>query len=618
MFRGPQSLLNPLPGNSLLKRFWRSEGGAASERTGDDVGVTPIIAQQPAPQAPTDTVSEEARREAEWQSYWDQADTWETGLDELLDARRQRRAGHARMMEESFSQVEGLINALRSRGEGSPADDEEAPAEEAPPPPPPVIPFSSEELTGYSLPSLDWLRDDSGSAEEGDGGPGLEAQKSKLQEVLDNFAVDALVCDALEGPRVTQFRVRPGFGVRVESVAALDKNISLGMAVGSVRIQAPIPGEPYIGVEVPNGKTRPLTLRSALESQAWRESSAAIPLIMGMDITGRIHSCDLAKAPHMLIAGATGSGKSVCINNLVLSMLYRFHPGELELVMVDPKRVEFAMYRDIPHLIHPVVDEPRMACQALKWLVREMESRYAKMADRQVRNLAGYNQKAATEGFSPMPYIVLIIDELADLMITAKDDIETPVARLAQMSRAVGIHTILATQRPSVNVITGVIKANYPTRVAFQVSSQIDSRTILDGKGAESLQGRGDMLYSPPGLSRLIRLQSPFVDDDEILRVTDSLRDMLNPRYRVELRDDDAPGAEGAATIEGNDPLIQEALQIIVTGKRASTSFLQRRLKIGYNRAASLMEELEDRGYIGPQTGANPREILIEPEDIAR
>ncbi|MCX6955917.1 MAG: DNA translocase FtsK, partial [Verrucomicrobia bacterium] len=447
----------------------------------------------------------------------------------------------------------------------------------------------------------------------------LATNKRILQDSLDSFTIDAFVHDAIVGPRVTQFRVKPGFGVRVESIVALEKNLALSLSANAVRIQAPIPGESYVGVEIPNRHSAPLALRASFQSEAWRNSTAELPLILGVDIAGRHIMLDLARAPHALIAGATGSGKSVCISNLILSLLYRFRPDELELVLIDPKIVEFAIYRDLPHLIHPVVTEPKQAVQALKWLVREMERRYAVLAEKSVRNLAGYNAKAVAEGFPKLPYIVLIIDELADLMMTAAADVETPIARLAQMSRAVGIHTVLATQRPSVNVITGVIKANYPTRIAFQVSSQIDSRTILDGKGAEALQGRGDMLYSPPGLGRIQRLQAPFVDDGEIEKIVGSLKAQLQPRYRVELRAEDAPGAGADAdpTLHaGADPLIKEALEAISANGRASTSYLQRRLKIGYNRAASLMEEMEQRRYIGPQVGNNPREIYVQPGDL--
>jgi S-DNA-T family DNA segregation ATPase FtsK/SpoIIIE len=550
---------------------------------------------------------------------------WTEELEERQKERLVRQARHRDQLDDALDHLAELRKAARERGgeelelaTAAPA----APAEPAPPPPAvePPKPFSSDDLAGYRLPTLEQLRPPAESERVYVGAEELEASKRQLQDALDSFAIDAFVYDAIVGPRVTQFRVRPGFGVRVESIAALEKNIALAMLANAVRIQAPIPGESFVGVEIPNRHSAPLALRGVFESAAWRGTTAELPLVLGVDIAGQQVFCDLARAPHALIAGATGSGKSVCISNLILSLIYRFRPDELELVLIDPKIVEFAIYRELPHLIHPVVTEPKQACQALKWLVREMERRYEVLADKGVRNLAGYNAKAIKQGFPKLPYIVLIIDELADLMMTAAADVETPIARLAQMSRAVGIHTVLATQRPSVNVITGVIKANYPTRIAFQVSSQIDSRTILDGKGAEALQGRGDMLYSPPGLGRLQRLQAPYVDDGEIERVVSSLKAQLQPRYRVELRPEDVPGGAEAAgeggEAGGGDPMIKEALEVIAAHGRASTSYLQRRLKIGYNRAASLMEEMERRRYIGPQVGNNPREIYVQPGEL--
>ncbi|MDF3055859.1 MAG: cell division protein FtsK [Rariglobus sp.] len=549
---------------------------------------------------------------------------WREEMEARLEERATLRARHRDQLEDALDHLEGLRQAARERTlDTSVTDVGAAPVITTPcvtPVPKPPDPFTSEEMAAYQFAPLDLLRPPSANerafASEGE----LDADKRRLQDALDSFAVDALVHDAIVGPRITQFRVRPGFGVRVEAIASLEKNIALSMSANAVRIQAPIPGENYVGIEIPNRNSVPLTLRGSFESADWRNTTAEIPLILGVDIAGRHVLCDLARAPHALIAGATGSGKSVCISNLILSLVYRFRPDELELMLIDPKIVEFAIYRDLPHLIHPVVTEPKQAVQALKWLVREMERRYEILAEKSVRNLAGYNAKAATEGFARLPYIVLVIDELADLMMTASADVETPIARLAQMSRAVGIHTVLATQRPSVNVITGIIKANYPTRMAFQVSSQVDSRTILDGKGAESLQGRGDMLYSPPGLGRLQRLQAPFVDDAEIERVVGFLKTQVAPRYRVELRAEDAPGPsesiDGESINAGADPMIKEALEIIASHGRASTSYLQRRLKIGYNRAASLMEEMEQRRYIGPQVGNNPREIYVQPGDL--
>ena len=558
-----------------------------------------------------------------WQEDAELLGRWTEEIEERQKERMSLRARWRDQLDDGLDHVAELRNAAKERDADLADADLQTLVPPEPPPRPAVElpkPFSSEDLADYRLPALDLLRPPAATEKAFVSAEELEASKRRLQDALDSFAVDAFVYDSIVGPRVTQFRVRPGFGVRVEAIASLEKNIALAMSANAVRIQAPIPGESFVGIEIPNRQATPLALRGALESGAWTGASGDLPLVLGVDITGRQVLCDLAKAPHLLIAGATGSGKSVCISNLILSLVYRFRPDELELVLIDPKIVEFAIYRDLPHLIHPVVTEPKQACQALKWLVREMERRYEVLAEKSVRNLAGYNAKARAEGFAPLPFIVLVIDELADLMMTAAADVETPIARLAQMSRAVGIHTVLATQRPSVNVITGVIKANYPTRIAFQVSSQIDSRTILDGKGAEALQGRGDMLYSPPGLGRLQRLQAPYVDDAEIERVVSALKAQVQPRYRVELRPEDAPGAaEGggeAVLAAGADPMIKEALEVIAAHGRASTSYLQRRLKIGYNRAASLMEELERRRYIGPQVGNNPREIYVQPEEL--
>lgn len=548
---------------------------------------------------------------------------WEDRLQQILEARCGRKAKHSAILADSFRYVQDLIASARAKELEETAEPQPLEKLELPEPGPnaeaELEAFSPDDLGDYRMPSIGLLRPMATDALDFIQESEVEAQKNRLQDSIDSFSVDAYVYDAIVGPRVTQFRVKPGFGVRVETIAGLEKNIALALKVRAVRIQAPIPGESFVGIEVPNGNSLPLTLRSAFESRTWQSSEADIPIVLGMDINGRIVACDLAKAPHMLIAGATGSGKSVSISNIILSLLYRFRPDELELVLIDPKKVEFAMYKDLPHLIHPVVSEAKQACNILKWLVREMEKRYDLMSERKVRNIAGYNTKAEAEGFPRMPFMVLVVDELADLMMTAKDDVETPIARLAQMSRAVGIHTILATQRPSVNIITGVIKANFPTRVAFQVSSQVDSRTILDGKGAESLQGKGDMLYTPPGVGKLMRLQAPFVDDDEIVRVTEMLREQIGPRYRVALQVEDSGESEslfGEAAGEGADPLIKQAVEIISTTGRASTSFLQRKLRIGYNRAARLMEELEDRGYVGPQVGSNPREVLCEPGEF--
>ncbi|MCU0792752.1 MAG: DNA translocase FtsK [Opitutaceae bacterium] len=594
------------------------------------MSVSPSSAQRPAPVSASVDSAADAALAADHQ----QLAAWHEELAARREERSTLQARHRDRLEDALDHLEELRKNTRDRqadiaaiggnadtpgnADGSSASDSSSTA--APPPPPPE-PFTAEDVAGYRLPSLDLLRPATSDEQQLVPPDEVAANKQILQTTLDSFAVDAFVYDSIVGPRVTQFRVKPGFGVRVESIAALEKNLALALSANAVRIQAPIPGESFVGVETPNRHSVPLALRGAFESAAWRDSTADLPIVLGVDITGRHVICDLAKAPHALIAGATGSGKSVCISNVILSLLYRFRPDELELVLIDPKIVEFAIYRDLPHLINPVVTDPKQACQALKWLVREMERRYEILAEKNVRNLAGYNARAATEGYAKLPFIVLIIDELADLMMTAAQEVETPIARLAQMARAVGIHTILATQRPSVNVITGVIKANFPTRIAFQVSSQIDSRTILDGKGAEALQGRGDMLYSPPGLGRLQRLQAPFVDDAEVEQIVASLKSQLAPRYRVELDPADAPGGGedvmgDSETHAGLDPMMKQALEVLAANGRASTSYLQRRLRIGYNRAASLIDEMERRRFIGPAVGNNPREIYVQPGDL--
>ncbi|MEI6892818.1 MAG: DNA translocase FtsK [Pontiella sp.] len=443
----------------------------------------------------------------------------------------------------------------------------------------------------------------------------LERQKKAVQDTLDNFAVDATVWDAVVGPRVTQLRLKPGLGVRVESISSLSNNLALALAAESIRIQAPIPGKPYVGLEIPNGNSAPLSLGLLMSSNDWKTSKATIPLLMGMELGGSLCITDLSAAPHMLIAGATGSGKSVCMNTILMCLISRFSPDELELILIDPKRVEFGAYEKLPHLVRPVITEAQLVVPALQWAVREMEERYKTMAKVGARNIAGYNEKMDELGMKHMPFLVLIIDELADIMLTTGADVETALARIAQLSRAVGIHTIIATQRPSVNVITGMIKANFPTRVAFKVSSQIDSRTILDGRGAETLRGKGDMLFSPPGIGILQRVQGPWVNDAEIARAVDHCAEQREQNFKISITDlSPCEGDESFAlrAAEESDPMLDQAIEIILRDHRASTSYLQRCLRIGYNRAANLIEEMEAKGMVGPQIGSTPREILIE------
>jgi len=467
-----------------------------------------------------------------------------------------------------------------------------------------------------------------------------------LLRILGEFGVEVSLGEIHVGPVITRYEVVPAPGVRVERISGLDKNIALGMRAQSVRILAPIPGKAAVGVEVPNQTPTPVGLREILESEDWASAKAELPIALGKDVSGRALVSDLTKMPHLLIAGATGSGKSVCINAIIASILYSKSPRDLRLIMVDPKVVELKIFNSLPHMLIPVVTEPKKVPAALKWLLSEMEQRYQIFAKVNVRNILGFNHRkksppvpppaiqgslagidplAADDGIEipeHMPYIIVIIDELADLMMIAPAEIETNVARLAQLARGAGIHIIIATQRPSVDVITGVIKANLPSRIAFQVASQVDSRTIIDYKGADTLIGRGDMLFTPPGTSRIVRAQGAFVSDEEIQSLVDFLKEHNAPpafahdvQARIDraAREDDEDGEEGDEEDLGEDgELFQQALDVLKSTRRASTSMLQRRLRIGYNRAARIMEVMEEKGIVGPENGSSPREILVD------
>lgn len=467
-----------------------------------------------------------------------------------------------------------------------------------------------------------------------------------LLRILEEFGVKVTLGEIHVGPVITRYEVVPAAGVRVEKISGLDKNIALGMRAQSVRILAPIPGKAAVGVEVPNKHPIPVGMREILESEDWVKSKAELPIALGKDVSGKPLISDLTKMPHLLIAGATGSGKSVCINSIVASILYSKSPRDVRMLMVDPKVVELKIFNTLPQMLIPVVTEPKKVPGALKWLLGEMEQRYQMFAKCNVRNILGFNSRsknakpdefeaaqAMLSGVDPaaddgielperLPYIVAIIDELADLMMVAPAEIESSIARLAQLARAAGIHLIIATQRPSVNVITGVIKANLPSRIAFQVASQVDSRTILDGKGADTLIGRGDMLFSPPGSSRLIRAQGAFVSDEEIIGLVEALKVNGPPQYAASVQQqidraasegDDKSGGGGDDDDLGEDAeLFEKALDVLRSTKRASTSMIQRRLRIGYNRAARIMDMLEDRDIVGPENGSSPREILVD------
>ncbi len=509
-----------------------------------------------------------------------------------------------------------------------------------------TVPQSSDE--NYKFPPLSLLKERvKPSAENSEEEHGRNAEN--LLRILSEFGVEVTLGEIHVGPVITRYEVVPAAGVRVEKIAGLDKNIALGMRAQSVRILAPIPGKAAVGVEVPNQHPTPVGMREILESEDWASAKADLPIALGKDVSGKPLVSDLAKMPHLLIAGATGSGKSVCINSIVSSILYSKSPKDVRLLMVDPKVVELKIFNALPHMLIPVVTEPKKVPGALKWLLGEMEQRYQMFAKVNVRNILGFNARkknaaaipdaqAALTGVDPLaaddleiperlPYIVAIIDELADLMMVAPAEIETSIARLAQLARAAGIHLIIATQRPSVNVITGVIKANLPSRIAFQVASQVDSRTILDTKGADTLIGRGDMLFSPPGTSRLVRAQGAFVSDDEMQALVDFLKVNGPPVYANEVQaqidraakegEDDEGGSEGEDGDMGDDEeLYQQALEVLKSTRRASTSMIQRRLRVGYNRAARIMDLMEEKGIVGPENGSSPREIIADLDKL--
>jgi S-DNA-T family DNA segregation ATPase FtsK/SpoIIIE len=513
----------------------------------------------------------------------------------------------------------------------------------------PVVPQSADD--NYQFPPLSLLKEPvKPHAENSEEEHARNAEN--LLRILSEFGVEVSLGEIHVGPVITRYEVAPAPGVRVEKIAGLDKNIALGMRAQSVRILAPIPGKAAVGVEVPNQHPTPVGMREILEAEDWAGAKAELPIALGKDVSGKPLISDLTKMPHLLIAGATGSGKSVCINSIVASILYSKSPKDVRLLMVDPKVVELKIFNTLPHMLIPVVTEPKKVPGALKWLLNEMEQRYQMFAKCNVRNIIGFNgrkkldkpefppveQQGALEGVDPttldngeplperLPYIVAIIDELADLMMVAPAEIETSIARLAQLARAAGIHLIIATQRPSVNVITGVIKANLPSRIAFQVASQVDSRTILDTKGADTLIGRGDMLFSPPGTSRLVRAQGAFVSDDEVMGLVEFLKKNGPPIYAAEVQaqidraaseDDDSGGSGGDDGDLGDDEeLFQQALDVLKSTKRASTSMIQRRLRIGYNRAARIMDLMEDKGIVGPENGSSPREILKDLDTL--
>ncbi len=446
----------------------------------------------------------------------------------------------------------------------------------------------------------------------------LSAKGQRIRETLAHFGIGVKVARIQEGPVVTQYALDVEPGIKLSRIEGLADNLALDLKARSIRIQAPIPGEPYVGIEIPNSAFDLVTLKEVLSSTNFEEAAerSKLAFALGQDVAGQPFSADLSRMPHLLIAGATGSGKSVCVNAIICSLLMRATPTEVKLILIDPKRVEMAQYKGIPHLLTEVIVDNDKSVNALKWTVGTMESRYHEFAQRGVRNIAGYND-ALRNGEPRMPYIVIVIDELADLMMVSAYEVEATITRIAQLARATGIHLVVATQRPSVQVITGLIKANIPSRIAFAMTSGVDSRTILDTVGAEDLLGRGDMLYQPIDAPRAVRLQGVLVTDHEIETVTRHWRAQGGPQYRPEItapKRDGRPGGRPGEEGDDGDALLSSAVDIVRRSDKASASLLQRRLRIGYARAARILDQMEDRGIVGPADGSRFREVLVTPD----
>ncbi|GIP14614.1 hypothetical protein J40TS1_02560 [Paenibacillus montaniterrae] len=464
----------------------------------------------------------------------------------------------------------------------------------------------------YEMPPFSLLHMPKQASKSTDGHEMYDARR-KLEATLESFGVRAKVLDVVRGPAVTRYEVQPATGVKVSRIVSLTDDIALALAAKDVRMEAPIPGKSAIGIEVPNGEVSVVTMREVMETPVFMNAQSKLSIAFGRDISGQTIVGNLAKMPHLLVAGATGSGKSVCINGIIASILYKAKPDEVKFLMIDPKMVELNVYNGIPHLLAPVVTNPKRASLALKKIVVEMEKRYELFSKSGTRNIEGYNQLMKDDPNLVLPYIVVIVDELADLMMVASNEVEDAIARLAQMARAAGIHLIIATQRPSVDVITGVIKANIPSRIAFGVSSQVDSRTILDSAGAEKLLGRGDMLFLPMGMNKPIRVQGAFLSDEEVEALVTFVRAQGEVKYNEELVPELEEESEDAAD-DDNDELFDEAARIVIEGNQASVSLLQRRLRIGYTRAARLIDQLEAKGIVGPYEGSKPRTVLVSLE----
>jgi S-DNA-T family DNA segregation ATPase FtsK/SpoIIIE len=492
---------------------------------------------------------------------------------------------------------------------------------------------TAEPVRNYILPPVSLLKKGSGKS-AGNSERELRETANKLQQTLQTFGVNVTVTNISCGPAVTRYEVQPEMGVKVSKIVGLADDIKLNLAAADIRIEAPIPGKAAVGIEVPNKENVTVAFRDLIESEEFKNAQSNISFAVGKDIAGKVKVADIAKMPHLLIAGATGSGKSVCINTIIMSILYKADPNDVKLIMIDPKVVELSVYNGIPHLMIPVVTDPKKAAGALNWAVAEMTDRYQKFAEANVRDIKGYNAKIETitvpegqERPQKMPQIVIIVDELADLMMVASGDVEEAICRLAQLARACGIHLIIATQRPSVNVITGLIKANMPSRIAFAVTSGVDSRTILDMVGAEKLLGKGDMLFYPQGIPKPIRVQGAFVSDKEVSDVVAFLTEHNgSASYSEDIQEkvESLQSSSGQAVSisdgdsggDGRDSYFAEAARIIIDKDKASIGMLQRYLKVGFNRAARIMDQLEEAGVVGPEEGTKPRKVLMTPEEL--
>jgi S-DNA-T family DNA segregation ATPase FtsK/SpoIIIE len=559
--------------------------------------------------------------------------------------------------------------AEKTESEARPASDK--PAEPKPEPaitisgltrprprkPKPITVASTPMIGNYQLPTIDFLQHPDMTVKPTESKEELLANANLMKQTLAQFDIPVELGDITKGPTITRYELHPAPGVKLEKITALNNNIAAALKAERIHILAPVPGKSSVGIEVPNPVKTKVIMRDLFETEDWRTTKAKIPIALGKDVYGHLIISDLSEMPHLLIAGSTGSGKSVCINSIITSLLYRFTPDQLRFVMIDPKVVELQQYNVLPHLVVPVVTDPKKVILALRWVVNEMEKRYQIFARVGVRNIGSFNSRPknkplperepelplkakkekvepGAEGFAvevdeeivvprdddivipeKLSYIVVIIDELADLMLVAPADVEMAIARITQMARAAGIHVIVATQRPSVDVITGVIKANISARIAFQCASAVDSRTILDAKGAEKLLGKGDMLYLPPGSAKLIRAQGALVTDPEIQSIVDFIAKQAKPSYEMEIHQQLSKpmnGFENESGIDEDEDLIQQCIEVIRSEQKASVSLMQRRLRLGYTRAARIMDELENRGIVGPSKGAEPRDILID------